>query len=335
MRAWHVLDEPAEVLRRVRYWDELLQRDPGAALEATRRVAHLADPTIRALAAYASARATFDTGSLDEAAKLAREAVELIRDEPVHEPRDGLGDELGDDCRHAVLMSAAVIIAEAGDVDEGLAALDRLAAGANSDPRIELQRAYVLHHAGRLNDALERLDDAERIMSDVAEPRDLMRLHSHRGLVLLQQGRLDAADAELRAAEAIAVGAGLDAARGLIVANRAVLAGRARRLVESVDLFRLAGELFAAAHNPVRAVVTAEIDRAEVMMHSGLVLDAVEAARHARDLVQPTANIVLSGVELHATNAVGPVSVRPFAKVTATTENGVYVYYAYGKTSRI
>lgn len=52
-------------------------------------------------------------------------------------------------------------------------------------------------------------------------------------------------------------------------------------------------------------------------------------------LTKPSANIVLSGVELHATNAVGPVSVRPFAKISVTTENGVYVYYAYGKTNRI
>lgn len=52
-------------------------------------------------------------------------------------------------------------------------------------------------------------------------------------------------------------------------------------------------------------------------------------------LTKPTANIVLSGVELHVTNAIGPVSVRPFAKISVSTETGVYVYYAYGRTSRI
>lgn len=52
-------------------------------------------------------------------------------------------------------------------------------------------------------------------------------------------------------------------------------------------------------------------------------------------LTKPTSDIVLSGVELHATNALGPVSVRPFAKISVTTETGVYVYYAYGRTSRI
>ncbi|EGD54613.1 MspA family porin [Gordonia neofelifaecis] len=52
-------------------------------------------------------------------------------------------------------------------------------------------------------------------------------------------------------------------------------------------------------------------------------------------LTKPTADIVLSGVELHATNAIGPISVRPFTKISVTTETGVYVYYAYGTTSRI
>ncbi|MGB3304330.1 MspA family porin [Gordonia sp. (in: high G+C Gram-positive bacteria)] len=52
-------------------------------------------------------------------------------------------------------------------------------------------------------------------------------------------------------------------------------------------------------------------------------------------LTKPVADIVLSGVELNVSNAVGPVSVRPFAKISVTTETGVYVYYAHSRTSRI
>ncbi|UQE75528.1 MspA family porin [Gordonia sp. PP30] len=52
-------------------------------------------------------------------------------------------------------------------------------------------------------------------------------------------------------------------------------------------------------------------------------------------LTKPVADIVLSGVDVNVTNAVGPISVRPFAKISVTSETGVYVYYAYGKTSRI
>lgn len=52
-------------------------------------------------------------------------------------------------------------------------------------------------------------------------------------------------------------------------------------------------------------------------------------------LTQPVADIVLSGVELNVTNALGPISVRPFAKISVTTDTGVYVYYDHGPTRRI
>ncbi|WOC12210.1 MspA family porin [Gordonia sp. MP11Mi] len=52
-------------------------------------------------------------------------------------------------------------------------------------------------------------------------------------------------------------------------------------------------------------------------------------------MTKPTADVVLSGVELNVSNAVGPISVQPFAKISVTTETGVYVYYDYGKTTRI
>ncbi|WP_341266987.1 MspA family porin [Gordonia malaquae] len=52
-------------------------------------------------------------------------------------------------------------------------------------------------------------------------------------------------------------------------------------------------------------------------------------------LTRPTADIVLSGIELNITNALGPISVRPYAKISVTTDTGVYVYYDHGPTSRI
>ncbi len=52
-------------------------------------------------------------------------------------------------------------------------------------------------------------------------------------------------------------------------------------------------------------------------------------------LTKPVADIVLSGVGLNMTNALGPINVRPFAKISVSSETGVYVYYAYGKTTEI
>ena len=52
-------------------------------------------------------------------------------------------------------------------------------------------------------------------------------------------------------------------------------------------------------------------------------------------LTKPTADVVLSGVELNVSNAVGPISVRPFAKITVVSEEGSYTYFAHGKTTKI
>lgn len=52
-------------------------------------------------------------------------------------------------------------------------------------------------------------------------------------------------------------------------------------------------------------------------------------------LTKPVADIVLSGIELNVTNALGQISVRPFAKISVTTDTGVYVYYDHGPVARI
>ena len=52
-------------------------------------------------------------------------------------------------------------------------------------------------------------------------------------------------------------------------------------------------------------------------------------------LTKPVADIVLSGVELNISNALGPINVRPFAKISVTTETGVYVYYDHGRVAQI
>ncbi|MCF8570405.1 MspA family porin [Gordonia sp. HY002] len=52
-------------------------------------------------------------------------------------------------------------------------------------------------------------------------------------------------------------------------------------------------------------------------------------------LTKPVADIVLSGIEINTSNAIGPIAVRPFAKISVTTDTGVYVYYDHGPTSRI
>ncbi len=271
----------------VDYWDHLVQSDPAGALrfvDARLEIGELG-PDAMALALGAKSRCLFELGRLDASQATARLALA------------GSSRSDRDEVRWAIAMSAAVILAEAGHIDDALGALEEL--GAESDGvhlgRVRLQVAYVLHHAGRLNEAMVALDTSDRLLGRGAEPRDRMRIHQHRGLVLLQQGRLAEADAEFSMAESLAEQQGMTAAHAQTVANRGVLAGRARRLGDSLRCFDRAARLFAEAGDPGRTVAGMEIDRAEVMMHSGLVLDAVEAAHKAVELVGPTGNRMLLG----------------------------------------
>jgi tetratricopeptide (TPR) repeat protein len=194
-------------------------------------------------------------------------------------------------------MTASVILAEAGYLGEALDGLEDLAAETTGVDlgRFRMQIGYVLHQAGRLNEALAEFDVSERLFADGGDGRDRYRVHLNRGLVLLQQGRLGPAETDFEIAESIADDLRLTVVQAQAAANLAVLHGRARRLSESLREFDRAAALFAAAGNPSRTVAVMEIDRAEVMMHSGLLLDAVEAGRAAAELVEPSGNRMLFG----------------------------------------
>jgi len=268
----------------IEFWDRLVQRGPAEALD--RIDAILREPGLdddaRALALAGRARACFELGRVREALIAARSAMDASSGSPNH-------------VQEAVAMSSSVVVAEAGFVDEALVSLSELAASTDGVGlgRVRLQVAYVLHQAGRLNEALAELDVSERIFRQDGQDRDRFRVHQNRGLVLLQQGRLRAAQSDFETAEVYAQGLGMTAAQAQSVANLAVLHGRARRLTISLREFDRAFELFEQAGNPTRTVAHAKIDRAEVMMHSGLVLDAVEAGRAALDLVTTSGNQVV------------------------------------------
>ncbi|RPA65700.1 porin [Gordonia oryzae] len=52
-------------------------------------------------------------------------------------------------------------------------------------------------------------------------------------------------------------------------------------------------------------------------------------------LTRPTADIVLSDIQLSMSNAIGAVQVRPYAKISVTTDTGIYVFTQYGRQKAI
>lgn len=301
VRAWHTVshDEldyqdamrPDVTTWDVAAWDRLVLRSPETALEqALALLPSATDARAGLTLQYAAGRAQFELGRIVDASSVFRSAVEALDDVDVDA-------DVHHDVGRSVLMTAAVVFAESGAIDEALDSLDAVAERCEGVElgRVWLQRGVVLLHAGRPSEALAALDHSDRIFAAAADERDRLRLHQNRGVVLLQQGDLGAAEADLLAAIDLARRLGMTAAEGQCHANAGALYGRARRLVDALAAFDRADRLLDEAGRPDRVAAWLEIDRAEVMMHFGLVDDAVAAARRALLAAEPSGNAALVG----------------------------------------
>jgi tetratricopeptide (TPR) repeat protein len=268
--------------------DHLVQTDPTAALRAAHRWlsgARTDDHALQAAATNALARSLFELGDVERAAAAARSAVAAA---------DRAGDPM---LSFSVVMSASAIFAEAGKIEEALHDLEVIAPGgtASERGRLLVQRAYVLHHAGRLGEALALLDRAEPEFTVAGDELGWLRLLVNRGLIRLQQGNLDLSESDLVEADRVAFELGQDAMRAGIASNLGVVYGRCRRIRDALEKFELALELHEAAGRPGRMVAVTELDRAETLMHAGLVFDAIAAAEAAIVHVEPSGNLVMLG----------------------------------------
>lgn len=286
-REWHAGDVNSVDYSFAEHLAYLVQRNPLAALEQARVwvADHRDDARVESSGWSAIGRALLDVGRIDAAKDAARRALSAS---------DRVGDRA---LTLAVVMSGVAILADGGSVDEALVALDRVSVGLTDSEmgRVEVQRAYVLHHAGLLIEALGCLDRAERLFDVNANAQDRIKLRQNRGLVLLQLGRLDAAETDFRTSGQDAVALGLTAANALSAANLGVLFGRARRIAESMRQFAIAASLYAEAGEPSRMIAILEIDRSEVLMHAGLAAESVKSARRALVLAERTGNQVVIG----------------------------------------
>ncbi len=268
-------------------WDRLVQQAPNAALDrAEREIARSpASDAEHARLLRVAARAQFEVGRIDVASETVREAVTVAARSGDHA------------AWAAVLMTSAVILAEAGDVSAALDNLEALAASCEGSMlgRVRLQQAYVLQHAGRLAEALAALDQSDRLFSVGGADEERFRVHLNRGLVLLQRGDLVAAEDDFSTAADLAHRLGMTAAEGQCYGNSGVLYGRSRRLVDSLRAFERAEQLLEEAGRPARVSTGLAIDRAEVQMHSGLLSDALASAHRALEFARLSRNAMLIG----------------------------------------
>lgn len=269
-------------------WDRFIHRMPADALARAREADDGGNPVgVTAMLKYAIGKSLFELGDAAQASQEIEPAVESVVS----------GRVVDAETRRAVLMSSALILAEVGDTDTALGhlgTLERECRGATLG-RVHLQRAIVLQHAGRSNDALVALDESHHLLSVEGTDLDRLRVHLNRGVVRLQRGDFDGAEGDLMEGVQLARLLEMVVYEAQCVAGLGLLYGRSRRLIDSVRAFDRASELYLSAGQPARATTWMEIDRAEVMMNVGMTSDAVGAARRALAIARPSGNAALVG----------------------------------------
>ncbi|MDJ0770781.1 MAG: CHAT domain-containing protein [Ilumatobacter sp.] len=271
--------------------DKLVQTRPADALALSREwlTSHPAAGVDRVVVRGGMARALFELG-------LVEHAVENIR--RIDRERDHSDGSIESDPRVvSVYMSGAAILAEAGLVDDALERLDLVeqSEALASLGRVLVQRAYVLTHAGRPRAALEQFERAELLLVEDGDELGVLRLAVNRGVVQLQRGQLTEAEGDFRRADSLAQTLGQTAMRAGIASNLGIVFARRRQLRDALRQFDIARAIHAEVGQPGRMVAVTEIDRAEALMHAGLVADAVEAAENGLRHVEPTGNRVVVG----------------------------------------
>jgi len=215
--------------------------------------------------------------------------------------RDAAGDT-----RARVLLTLAMVDAEVGGLDDGLALCDQaLSLDGLSDSVQGLawsQRALLLMRSGSGSAAVEAFAQAEPLL--LGEPEPLMRVHLNRGNVYLQRGEAGRSASEFERAAHFADVAGLPVQRAKIEHNLGYSRLLQGDLVTSLRMMDAAAAILDDLSEYMRAV--GRVDRAEVLIAAGMkdraTADLREAAtafghRRARQS-QAEAELVLSRILL-------------------------------------
>src|SRR3954469_12606365 len=267
--------------------DHLVQSHPQRAIVEALALGE-SSPNDRALMLdvwVAIGRALYELGDMRRASEAMREALNF-----------GEGVPQGDQMT-SVRMSAAVIFAESGRIDEALAQLRE--AEAHAEPsllgRLQTQRAFILCHAGRLGEALEQAELSEVNLRANGDELGLLRLMVNRSLINLQRGQLVAAETELRRARRVADRLDQAVIAAGITANLGVVHARAGRIMPALVHFDQASELYETVGNPLRMMAIMETDRAETLLHAGMFGEAVSSAKLALAHARASGNLVNRG----------------------------------------
>ncbi|MFI6096236.1 CHAT domain-containing protein [Lentzea sp. NPDC051213] len=282
---------PGSVLHAARELMRLADVDPAKAIPMVSRVVHQAqeegNAPAQALAEQAWGHALTQTAQIDAAVAHLRRAVRLGVGQAAAESRMKLAYALV----HQGRAKAAL-----REVDLALPAL-----GA----RARAQRAVILYHLGRLDEAFADYRSAERALRRGGDRVSLQRVLMNRGILQAERHQFGAATRDLLEADGMARELGRDLAVGIIAENLGWVEGQRGDVPSALAHLDRAEEIISRNGGQLAPVLQ---DRAELLLSVGLVSEAREHASQAvaayrgedRQLMVPEALLLLADVALHA-----------------------------------
>lgn len=253
--------------------ERLIAHDPVAA--AAEVESWLADPDIAPTEQIeilvALARAQRDAGDLHHAT--ATLASTVARAEMLGAA--GRAPALG-----SLIRATAETFANYGRAHAGIALCRQLSPHVRDADQIDLLLVLgALHRdAGALQQARRYADDALRRIDDLDDAERRCRLLNNRGVLNLDLGDYDEAEADFARAEQIARQLSLDLAAASCAHNRGVALARLGHLHRALQLLDLSASFF-ERHGHTFALLEALLDRVAVLVDSGLTDEARTAAR--------------------------------------------------------
>lgn len=227
------------------------------------------DHVTAAVAATLLARSRRDVREIEAAARAIDEAI-------------ALATPLGGD----VLADAHMVAASIATYRDGPSvAADHLAqawqhGSAALRPKIRIEQAITAKRLGRLNEALERYDEAIDVLRSCDEPIVLARVLSNRGGIEALLGEFDAAVADYHEAMELFASRGQEFAVAIVTQNLAGVVAATGDVPAALALFDDADNRLEQLGQPM---LEAWIDRARALLSVGLLDDADELLGGAID----------------------------------------------------
>ena len=240
------------------------------------------EPDARTIATWALGLACREMNELENAESHLLTAIDLAH--------------AADDAKRVVAVKSGLVavLAARGRPVEALSLADeiRSALGRQDRAELDMKRALALEAVGRVDEAVHAYSDALEVIASGPDRLLEARLRCNRGIVFAFQGDNDAALDDSLIAERIARAENQQLLAGGAANNAGFVHGRIGNIVEALDAFDRADELYAAVGYPGRCDGVLAADRCQVLLTAGLHDEARASAELAVSALEVVEDVI-------------------------------------------